>query len=120
MRLDVCSRRTRCASPLLWRIALALLILPALALMARADELPLDLVNPRGHSGDVLGVAFTPDGQTIVSCGSDGLAKIWDVATGTVRADLTGHEGKVLCVAVSSDGKTIATAGEDRTVRLWS
>ena len=75
---------------------------------------------PRGTSGDVLALSYTPDGRMLVTAGSDGLAKIWEVATRTVRSDLTGHEGKVLRVAISSDGKTIATAGEDRTVRLWS
>ena len=120
MRLDQSSRRMRCASKTLRRLTWALLILPVLAGLARADELPPDPVNPKGHVGDVLALGFTPDGKTLVTTGSDGLAKIWDVATRTVRADLTGHEGKVLCVAISSDGKTIATGGEDRTVRLWS
>ena len=104
MRLDSSSRRMRCASKTLWRAASALLILPVLAGLVRADELPLDPVNPKGHVGDVLGLGFTPDGKTLVTAGSDGLAKIWDVATRTVRADLTGHEGKVLRVAISSDG----------------
>ena len=124
-RLEGCDLTTRqdecgCASKTLRRLTWALLILPVLAGMARADELPLDPVNPKGHVGDVLALGFTPDGKTLITAGSDGLAKIWDVATRTVRADLTGHEGKVLRVAVSSDGKTIATGGEDRTVRLWS
>ena len=94
---------------------------PVLAGQAQADELPPDPVNPAvGHVGDVLALAFTPDGKTLITTGPDGLAKIWDVATTTVRADLTGHEGQVLRVAVSSDGQTIATGGEDRSVRLWN
>jgi WD40 repeat protein len=120
MRLDVGSRRPRCASTLPRRVSLAWLMIPALAVVAHAQDVPLDVVNPKGHRGGVLGVAFAPDGKVLVSCGSDGLAKIWDVVKGTVRADLAGHEGKVLRVAVSPDGKTIATGGEDRTVRLWN
>ena len=117
---DQSSRRLRCASETLRRLTWTLLILPVLAGLARADELPPDPVNPKGHVGDVLALGFTPDGETLITTGADGLAKIWDVATTTVRADLIGHDGKVLRVAISADGKTIATGGEDRTVRLWS
>ena len=98
----------------------AWLMLAMLAGFGRADLLQPDRINPKGHTGEVLAVAFSPDGKTIVTAGSDGLGKVWDVATGSVRADLAGHDGKVLCVAVSADGKTVATGGEDRTVRLWS
>ena len=88
--------------------------------IARAEELPPDRINPRGHSGDVLAVAFSPDSKILVTGGADRLAKLWDVATGSVRADLAGHAGKVLCVAVSPDGKLAATGGDDRVIRLWS
>ena len=64
------------------RLAWATLILPVLAGLVRADELPPDLVNPKGHVGDVLDLGFTPDGRTLITAGSDGLVKIWDVATG--------------------------------------
>src|SRR4051812_45019736 len=101
-------------------LASALLMLPFLANIAIAEELPPDRINPRGHSGDLLAVAFSPDSKTLVSGGSDRLAKLWDVATGSVRADLAGHGGKVLCVAASPDGKLAATAGDDRVIRLWS
>ncbi len=120
MRLDRSSRRLRCASTTLRRLTWALLILPVLAGMALADGLPADPVNPNGHVGDVLALGFSPDGKTLITTGSDGLAKIWEVATRTVRADLAGHKGKVLRVAISSDGQTIATGGEDRSIRLWS
>ncbi len=65
-------------------------------------------------------MAFTPDGKTLVTAGADGLAKIWDVANGSVRADLAGHQHDVLCLAISPDGKTVATGGEDMTIRLWA
>src|ERR1700722_8497566 len=100
MRLDRSSRRMRCASKRLSRrtLTLTLLILPVLAGLGRADELPPDPVISKGHIGDVLALGFTPDGKTLITTGSDGLAKIWEVATRTVRADLTGHEGKVVRV----------------------
>ena len=38
-------------------LATALLLLQIMGSIARAEELPLDRINPRGHSGDVLAVA---------------------------------------------------------------
>ena len=37
-----------------------------------------------GHSGKVHSVAFSPNGQSIVSGSEDTLVKIWDVETGVV------------------------------------
>ena len=75
-----------------------------------------------GHSGDAWGVAFTPDGKTLVSGGGDwnkpGDVKLWDLETAKERADLK-HSGEVLCVAVSPDGKHLAAGSWDKTVRLW-
>ncbi len=75
-----------------------------------------------GHAGDVWGVAFTPDGKTLVSGGGDwnrpGDVKLWDLESGKEQADLK-HTGEVLCVAVSPDGKRLAAGSWDKTVRLW-
>src|SRR5262249_21272152 len=76
----------------------------------------------KGHVSDVWGVAFTPDGKTLVSGDGDwnrpGDVKLWDVESGKERAALK-HTGEVLCVAVSRDGKHLAVGGWDRTARLW-
>jgi WD40 repeat protein/tRNA A-37 threonylcarbamoyl transferase component Bud32 len=65
----------------------------------------------RGHSDLVVALAFTPDGTTLATGGSDGLVKIWDVATGRERGTLPGHGVPVLAVAFSPDGQTLASAG---------
>ena len=36
-----------------------------------------------GHSGEVLAVAFSPDGKRVVSGAEDSLVKIWDVESET-------------------------------------
>jgi hypothetical protein len=65
----------------------------------------------------VESVAVTADGATAVSGGYT--VRVWDLATGHQRAELTGHDGGVLSVAVTADGATVVSSGEDGTVRVW-
>ena len=67
----------------------------------------------------IHGLAFTPDGKTLATGGSDGTIKLWDVASAKELRTLTGHTDRVRCVAVDSRGKRLASASDDRTVRLW-
>ncbi|NEP43602.1 MAG: hypothetical protein F6K35_32005, partial [Okeania sp. SIO2H7] len=64
-------------------------------------------------------VAFSPNGETIVTASSDKTVKLWG-RDGKLLQTLTGHQGYVWEVAFSPDGETIATASSDKTVKLWN
>jgi WD40 repeat protein len=67
----------------------------------------------------VTAVAFSPNGQHIVSGSDNGTIKLWDTARGELQKTLAGHSGWVRVVAFSPDGRHIASGSGDRTVKLW-
>ena len=70
--------------------------------------------------GEVLSVAFSPDGKTICTGGTDKTARRWDVATRQPIGQPIVHSAPVSYVAFSRDGKTIRTGCiDDNTARRW-
>ncbi|MGH9938894.1 MAG: hypothetical protein ACREAM_21850, partial [Blastocatellia bacterium] len=91
-----------------------------------APQSPLpDLPHPalirtlEGHSGNVRGCAFSPDGQLIVSASHDRTLKVWDAMTGEMLRTLEGHSSSVIGCAFSPDGQLIVSASDDRTLKVW-
>jgi WD40 repeat protein len=72
-----------------------------------------------GHKSEVNYLAFSPDGNRIVSGSEDNTARVWSAETGRELACLTGHESGVNSVAFSPDGSRIASRSKDRMVRIW-
>jgi WD40 repeat protein len=72
-----------------------------------------------GHTGGVNSVAFSSDGNRIVSGSGDDTVRIWDVVSGVVLHILKGHTHDVNSVAFSSDSNRIVSGSSDKTVRIW-
>ncbi|KAG8993500.1 hypothetical protein FRB93_001957 [Tulasnella sp. JGI-2019a] len=65
-------------------------------------------------------IAWSPDGQGIISGSGDGSLHLWDPFTGAcIREAWKHHSGEVNCVAWSPDGKMIVSGSDDHTLQLW-
>ena len=73
----------------------------------------------QGHSGGVRAVAFSPDGDRIVSGSSDNTLRLWDREGSPIGEPLQGHSDWVWAVAFSPDGDRIVSGSSDNTLRLW-
>lgn len=73
----------------------------------------------RGHTSDVVDVAFLPGGDRVVTAGADGTVRVWDTQSGEQFATLEGETATVESVAASPDGRYIASAGENQAVNVW-
>src|SRR5690606_10746019 len=75
---------------------------------------------PNEHMLEVTGVAFSPDGRSLVSASKDQTAIVWDLESRQMSQRLSGHANRVHNAAFSPDGTQVATASWDRTTRLWT
>jgi WD40 repeat protein/predicted Ser/Thr protein kinase len=78
-----------------------------------------DRLTLRGHTDDVMHVAWSPDSRRIASASGDGHVKVWDATAGDGLLNINAHDGDVHMVAWSPDGRRLVTASWDRTVKIW-
>ncbi|WP_274035018.1 nSTAND1 domain-containing NTPase [Streptomyces sp. MMBL 11-1] len=71
------------------------------------------------HTAAVESVAFSPDGKTLATSGSDGTVRLWDTRKRRQVALLDGHSSQVRNAAFSPDGRTLVTSHDRWKVRVW-
>jgi WD40 repeat protein len=68
------------------------------------------------HKGRITAVAFSNQGDRIVSGGQDGLIIIMDLFSGDYRITGTGQSGTILSVKFSPNDSVVASASDDNTI----
>jgi len=72
-----------------------------------------------GHEHRVQALAFSPDGQRLVSGGADGKVILWDTVGGHIVRTWGKRGRAVASVAFSRDGKYISAGCQDGIVMVW-
>jgi WD40 repeat protein/tetratricopeptide (TPR) repeat protein len=96
-----------------WDARTGALVLDLTHSFAAGDPTPV--IGPRGWR-----VAFSPDGGRLLTAtgGPSGVAKVWDLRTGAVAAELNGLSGFVQSAGFSPDGERVVTGGS-ATATVW-
>jgi hypothetical protein len=72
------------------------------------------------HPAAVTDARVSSDGARLLTASRDGLARLWDIASGEVLTTYRGHVGQVTSASFSPDGNQILTTSTDRTARVWN
>jgi WD40 repeat protein len=70
----------------------------------------------QGHAGAVTGLAFSGDGQRLISTGGDGTLRVWDTR-GEIMRTIESATGRPTAMAI--EGARVAIGHEDGTVEVW-
>ncbi|MFT5048814.1 MAG: WD40 repeat protein [Chlamydiales bacterium] len=93
-------------------------------LQSRLDVSVATLSDPAGNGARAWGVAFSPDGQRLVSGTFGGRLRTWALpialeAPQSPDMVIEAHDRWIREVAIDGAGRWIATGSDDGTVRIW-
>lgn len=67
-----------------------------------------------------ISLFFNPQGDTLVSAGTDDVVRLWDPARGEERDGYRAQRRGLHWVAFTPDGELLVSMGVDGVIRLWS
>ena len=71
------------------------------------------------HKQIVSALAFSPNGEHLVSGDTEGNLSVWTVASWRESRELIGHTNGITAVAFHPNGSQVITASRDHTARVW-
>jgi WD40 repeat protein len=81
----------------------------------------IDFYTAIGHVGcQMYGVAFSPDGHSLVGASPMGVVSLFDTSNWKLRGKVQVEKAQFISVSFSPDGKTFVTGDDDGSVVLWS
>lgn len=72
-----------------------------------------------GSAGEVTDLAFSPDGSTLASSGTDGTVRLWSTADGSLLQTLETTSDRPDSLAFDPTGDRLAVAALDAEVEVW-
>jgi len=73
----------------------------------------------QGHTTNMNCLAYSPDGQYIVTGGDDGKVKLWNTLSGFCTLTFHEHSSSISDILFSHNRKFIASASLDGTIRAY-
>lgn len=77
------------------------------------------VLKQQGHFDALNALAYSPDGQRIVTAADDGKIKVWDTLSGFCIVTFTEHSGGVTACEFARRGNVLFSASLDGSVRAW-
>jgi len=87
----------------------------------RTSSLEAPTLKLTGHQGSVYSLAFSPDGESLLSGSFDMTCLLWNVSSGKCENFniLKGHTNAILSVQFTLDSTTCISASADSTIATW-
>ena len=71
------------------------------------------------HTGPVLDVSFSGDGQNVVSASADGTVKLWNIAQGGAAQVVGKHQAPVKCARMSLSRSNLGAFLSTFSCAIW-
>lgn len=77
------------------------------------------VLKQQGHFDSMNTIAYSPEGQRIITAADDGKIKVWDVNSGFCVVTFTEHISGVTASEFAKRGNVLFTASLDGSIRAW-
>ena len=72
------------------------------------------------HEGTITSIAFSNDGNQMITTSEDKTIKKWNVNNGELLGSFIGHADYVFTASFSPDDRHVISGSRDHTIRIWN